>query len=95
MFTLITWGRILFAALALAAFSPSISAQHSSAQAGRPTAQAPSRTRTTEAGDQPRSGDPDLGMLIIVGAIGFFILVAWIFSRTGDDGGRGPDRTLL
>ena len=41
------------------------------------------------------AGDPDLGLLIIVGAIGFFILVAWIFSRTGDDGGRGPDRTLL
>ena len=95
MSTLITWGRILLASLALAAFTPYISAQ-----TGRSTTQTqtstPARTRTTEAtAEQPRAGDPDLGMVIIVGCIGFFVLVAWIFSRTGDDGSRGPDRTLL
>ncbi len=93
MFTLSTWGRILLASLALAAFTPYISAQ-----TGRSTTQTstPTRTRTTEpTAEQPRAGDPDLGMVIIVGCIGFFILVAWIFSRTGDDGSRGPDRTLL
>jgi hypothetical protein len=40
-------------------------------------------------------GDPMLGMLIILGGIVFFILLAWVFSRMGDDGGKGPDHTML
>lgn len=93
MFTLITWGRILLASLALAAFTPYVFAQTK-----QPPTQSsvPARKQTTEtASEQARAGDPDLGMVIIVGCIGFFILVAWVFSRIGDDGGRGPDRTLL
>jgi hypothetical protein len=87
MFTLITWGRILLASLALAVFTPYMPAQSN---------RSPATTRQSEpATEATPAGDPEFGMLIIVGAIGFFILVAWIFSRTGDDGGRGPDRTLL
>lgn len=41
------------------------------------------------------AGDPMLGMLIILGGIVFFILLAWVFSRMGDDGGKGPDHTIL
>lgn len=49
----------------------------------------------TPASTRAPAGDPTLGMIIILGAIVFFIILAWIFSRMGDDGGRGPDRTLL
>ena len=39
---------------------------------------------------------PELGVLIILGVLGLLVLVAWVFSRVGDDGRRGPaDRTLL
>ena len=41
------------------------------------------------------AGDPMVGMLIILGGIVFFILLAWVFSRMGDDGGKGPDHTML
>ena len=36
------------------------------------------------------AGDPIWGFSSSSALIGFFILVAWIFSRMGDDGGRGP-----
>ena len=88
MSTLITWGRTVFAALALAALVPYTSAF------GQPSTST-SRTPTTEATERVPAGDPILGVLIIVGIIGFLVVVAWIFSRAGDDGGRGPDRTLL
>ena len=42
-----------------------------------------------------RAGDSDLGLLIILGVIGFFVLLAWLISRMGDDGGRGPDHDIL
>jgi hypothetical protein len=82
MSTLITWGRILFAALALTALMPCARALGQSSETQTPTT-------------NPPAGDPAFGVLIIVGIIGLLVVVAWIFSRTGDDGGRGPDRTLL
>lgn len=82
MLRVIAWVRAILALLVLAFLVPAAYA--------KTTKPSPSTDS-----DRVPSGDPDLGLLIIVGAIGFFILVAWIFSRTGDDGGRGPDRTLL
>ena len=41
------------------------------------------------------AGDADFGLLIIAGVIGLIVLVAWIIARMGDDGGRGPDHTML
>jgi hypothetical protein len=41
------------------------------------------------------AGDADFGLLIIVGLVGLFVVVAWLISRMGDDGGRGPDHTML
>ena len=81
MMTILARGRTLLAALVLALLAP----------------YALATTKPTQSTGSARTpaGDPELGLLIILGAIGFFILVAWIFSRTGDDGGRGPDRTLL
>ena len=81
MLSVIVRTRARFAALMLALLGPCIGAA-----AGQPPA---------PASDRGAAGDPMLGMLIILGAIGFFILLAWIFSRMGDDGGHGPDRTLL
>lgn len=81
MITILARGRALFAAIFLMFVAPCAIA-----------AAEPSRTSSP---DRAPAGDPALGMLIILGGIGFFIILAWIFSRMGDDGGRGPDRTLL
>ena len=81
MITILARGRALFASLVLAFLSP--------------CAIAAAETSRTSSTDHAPAGDPNLGMLIILGGIGFFIILAWIFSRMGDDGNRGPDRTLL
>jgi hypothetical protein len=47
------------------------------------------------AGDPGAAGDSDFGLLIIAGVIGLIVVVAWLISRMGDDGGRGPDHTML
>jgi hypothetical protein len=85
MLTWIDRIRVLFAGLVLTLFAP-----HAGASGDSPS----TSPLTHDAGRTP-SGDPDLGWLIIIGAVAFLVLVAWIFSRTGDDGSRGPDRTLL
>jgi hypothetical protein len=54
-------------------------------------AQSTGRTGAADSG----AGDSDFGLLIIVGVIGLIVLVAWLISRMGDDGGRGPDHTML
>jgi hypothetical protein len=72
--------RYLVAALALA-LVPAIA-----------LAQSTSRTSATDSG---AAGDSDFGLLLIVGLIGFVVVVAWLISRMGDDGGRGPDHTML
>jgi hypothetical protein len=90
MFTHFTWGRILLAALALTTLNPCAFATGRSS-----TSRTTEPTYETTTEPPPPAGDPNLGILIIVGVVAFLILVAWIFSRTGDDGGRGPDRTLL
>ena len=81
MVALIARGRSLLSALSVALLTPCAFA-----------AADPSRSPRS---DRAPAGDPMMGMLIILGGIAFFIVLAWIFSRMGDDGGRGPDRTLL
>ena len=41
------------------------------------------------------AGSPEMGVLIIIGVVGFFVLVAWVFSRVGDDTSSPGDRTLI
>ena len=78
------WNRFLSAAFALVATAPYT-------LAGRGAA-----TAASDVADRPPAGDPELGLIIIVGIVGFLILVAWVFSRVGDDNAsRGTDRTLL
>jgi hypothetical protein len=74
--------RHLLIALVLALATP-----HALAQAtGRSIPETPKRQA---------AGDSDFGWLIILGLVGLFILIAWLISRMGDDGGRGPDHTML
>ena len=79
MLTLILRGRALVAALIPVLLAPALLA-------------ATEASPHSEAGRAP-AGNPELGMLIILGAIGFFILLAWIFARMGD-GGKSADNTL-
>jgi len=73
--------RYLLTALLLALATP-----HTLAQA---TGRSPAETASHHA------GDADFGWLLILGLVGLFILIAWLISRMGDDGGRGPDHTML
>jgi hypothetical protein len=81
MLTILARSRALVTTMLVALLVPCLSA-------------AAEQSQTPDANRAP-AGDPMLGMVIILGAIAFFIVLAWIFSRMGDDGGRGPDRTLL
>lgn len=75
MYTATNWLRAVLAALVLAVFAPA-------ADATRTTA---TRLAETAAEDRPAAGSPEFGLLIILGAVGFLILVAWLFARVGDD----------
>lgn len=78
-------GRALLAALLLGLFAPAAAATDRSTAAADPT---PASARTTAdegAGPvKPVAGSPELGVVIIIGAVGFLVFVAWLFSRTSD-----------
>jgi hypothetical protein len=48
----------------------------------------------TEPAEKPRAGSPEMGVLIILGAVAFLVFVAWVFSRVGDDRNSG-DRSMI
>jgi hypothetical protein len=79
MVNTVVMGRSLLSALLLALLAPCAIAQTTGRSAGGPAT----------------GGDADFGLLILFGLIGFVVLVAWVISRMGDDGGRGPDHTIL
>ena len=87
MSNIIAWGRALLAALLLGLFIPAADAGPQSTATGDRTV---TTTRTAEdegAGPvKPPAGSPELGMLIIIGAVGFLVVVAWLFSRAGESG---------
>jgi len=85
MFTLIRRSRGLLAVVLLTAFAATAAAQSHSGQS-LPTA--PSAER------EP-AGSPEFGLLIILGAVAFLVLVAWLFTRVGDDRRSGGDKSLL
>jgi hypothetical protein len=77
MSTIIARGRALLAALLLGLFTP--------VAAATPQATATKALIDEGAGPvKPPAGSPELGLLIIIGAVGFFVLVAWLFSRAGE-----------
>ena len=46
-------------------------------------------------GADPPAGSPELGILIIIGVVGLLVLIAWIFSRIGDDSRSSGDSSLV
>jgi hypothetical protein len=96
MVTFIRWSRVLLAALALALWPPPIVASGLTTTQSQATASARTTSAASETRERIPAGSPELGVLIIIGLVGFLVLVAWIFARVGDDSRRGPsDRTLL
>jgi hypothetical protein len=100
MFTVINRTRVLIAALALSAFAPPASANAADPMpvgtARNRTAGRVEATKATETGEErPRAGSPEFGVLIILGAVAFIVVVAWLISRIGDDSGPRDDRSLL
>jgi hypothetical protein len=91
-----TWGWAVLAAALVLAHSPPASAQH---VASKPNALSTAPTRgeapPSAAHEKPqRTGDPVLGVIIVVGLVGVVIFMAWVISRVGE--GRKPpsDHTL-
>jgi hypothetical protein len=89
MFALRTWGLSFLAAFALLA-------THSYALAGRSTStiRTASITQRESITERVSDGSPILGWLIIIGVVGFVIVVAWIFSRMGEGSNRQSDSSL-
>jgi hypothetical protein len=60
-------------------------------------------TRTTElaqsaardAVETPPAGSPEFGVLIIIAVVAFFIFVAWLVVRVGDDPPHGGDGSII
>lgn len=80
MSTATNWLRTLIAAVALAVLAPSAVADRTA-----PTSASARANATDPAEDRPPAGSPEFGLLIILGAVGFLIFVAWLFTRVGDD----------
>jgi hypothetical protein len=95
MFRIVTWTRALLAAAAISLFVPAAVANVADPL---PSGTAPSRTETAKANDaaeeHQRNGSPELGILILIGAVAFIILVAWLIARVGDDSHRGGETSL-
>jgi hypothetical protein len=86
-----TWGRSLLLALSLLVIAPeAFAARHTSRS---PTTDV-SRTDSPYTAERQPAGSPEFGVIIIVGIVGFVVLLAWIFSRVGEGNSRAGDNTL-
>ncbi len=89
MFTIVNWTRALFAALALTLFAPTVTAENANPpekNTARSTSSSHSPGSGRSTAEEPhRTGSPEFGVLIIIGVVGFIILVAWLIARIGDD----------
>lgn len=62
---------------------------------GNSTRRHPTAASPPDAMTEPiRSGSPEMGMLIIIGAVGLVIFLAWILSRAPDDSRSSGDSSL-
>jgi hypothetical protein len=87
-----TWSRVLVVAIVMTISSPYMLAQSGGTKL-------PPRTTEVSRGNTPReeherAGSPELGVLIIIGVVGFLIFIAWVFSRVGEGGSRHSDGTM-
>jgi hypothetical protein len=97
MLTIVAWTRALLAALALAVFTPVVSADSPSTEKSAQRNTGPDRPRTTSRSDTDEkrpTGSPEFGILILIGAVGFIILIAWIIARLGDDNRPRSDKVV-
>lgn len=78
MRTFYIWSRGLLAATVLLHCSPA-------ALAARATSNHPT-TELSQSQHREPTGNPVLGVLIIIGLVALLIFVAWLFSRIGGDG---------
>jgi hypothetical protein len=97
MLTILAWSRALLAALLLAVFTPVMSADPTTTDKSTQRSTGAERTRTTsrsDTDDRRPTGSPEFGILILIGAVGFIILIAWIIARVGDDNRPRGDKVV-
>ncbi len=99
MFNVMNWMRVLLTGLVLVAFAPMSSANAADpGPFGSPRSRATERTSSARSDEvvteRPRVGNPEFGILIIIGAVGFVVLVAWLIARVGDDSRSSGDSTI-
>jgi hypothetical protein len=90
MLALRTWSRALLVAILLTFFSLDALAQR---DATKSQSTQITRKDTTQE-ERGNVGNPMLGVLIIIGVVGFLVFVAWVFSRVGHGGSRPSDGTM-
>ena len=100
MFRIVTWTRALLAAAAISLFAPASIAKvadplPSGTAPSRPTSSTETAKANDAADEHERNGSPELGILILIGAVAFIILVAWLIARVGDDSHRGGDNSII
>jgi len=96
MFATRTWTRALFATLALAAFTlPVAAAPHATSPLRRTTETSRAATHHGEPEPNPPAGSPELGILLIIGVIGFLIFMTWLLSRVSDDSSPPSDGSII
>jgi hypothetical protein len=95
MATIITWGRVLLVAILFALFTPMVEASsRATASKNQPGPTARSKSTEPEGAEavKPSAGSPELGVVIILGAVGVLVFFAWLFTRVGQ-GGRSDGLT--
>ncbi|MBA4186678.1 MAG: hypothetical protein C0467_01535 [Planctomycetaceae bacterium] len=96
MFTVLSWTRALFAILALAAFTlPVAAAPQTTSPLGRTTEASRAATHHGVPEPNPPAGSPELGILLIIGVIGFLIFMTWLLSRVSDDSSPPSDGSII
>jgi hypothetical protein len=92
------WRHSLLAAILLLTLNPFATAQQSGSRLpSGPSIRStePSRHDSPAAPVPPEpKGNPILGVLLILGVVGLFIVIAWLFSRIGEKDVRRSDGTL-
>jgi hypothetical protein len=92
MHWILKWSRPLLVLLGLAG---SVGLAFAQTRSTSTTGQRPGATAPVPMDDSGPAGNPQMGLLIIAGIIGFLILVAWLLTRVSEEGRQGDDRSLL
>lgn len=91
MIAVARWIRSVLVGTALIVFPAGVSATDSS---GKPVEGSTTGLSEHRPANAP-AGSPEFGILIIIGVVGLLVLIAWIFSRAGDDSRSSGDSSLV